>query len=99
MRRKRLILANATEVSIQLPPRSPKLNGYVERANGNHRQEFYETTAEDLNRDYRGGSPVSYGVNQDSALQSRAPVRYDAASPENPAGAATWPPRRTTPLS
>jgi transposase InsO family protein len=25
-----------------LPPRSPKLNAYVERANGTHRQEFYE---------------------------------------------------------
>lgn len=26
-----------------LPPHSPKLNGYVERANGTHRQEFYDT--------------------------------------------------------
>ena len=27
-----------------LPPRSPKLNGQVERANRTHREEFYETT-------------------------------------------------------
>ena len=27
-----------------LPPRSPKLNGYVERANRTHTEEFYEVT-------------------------------------------------------
>jgi transposase InsO family protein len=27
-----------------LPPRSPKLNGHVERANGTHRQEFWQVT-------------------------------------------------------
>jgi len=26
----------------ELPPRSPKLNGHVERANRTHREEFYE---------------------------------------------------------
>jgi transposase InsO family protein len=28
-----------------LPPRSPKLNGHVERANGTHRREFWQVTA------------------------------------------------------
>lgn len=31
-----------------LPPRSPKLNGHVERANGTHRQEFYEVSEIEL---------------------------------------------------
>jgi putative transposase len=31
-----------------LPPRSPKLNGHVERANGTHRREFWECYAGDL---------------------------------------------------
>ncbi len=29
---------------IVLPPRSPKLNGYVERSNRTHTEEFYEVT-------------------------------------------------------
>lgn len=32
-----------------LPPRSPKLNGYVERANRTHAEEFYEVTKADFN--------------------------------------------------
>ena len=31
-----------------LPPRSPKLNGHVERANRTHRTEFWECDAGDL---------------------------------------------------
>ena len=31
-----------------LPPRSPKLNGHVERANRTHRNEFWECYAGDL---------------------------------------------------
>ena len=31
-----------------LPPRSPKLNGHVERANRTHREEFYEVYDGDL---------------------------------------------------
>jgi len=31
-----------------LPPHSPKLNGHVERANGTHRQEFYEVNEVEL---------------------------------------------------
>lgn len=31
-----------------LPPHSPKLNGYVERAHRTHQEEFYEVYAEDL---------------------------------------------------
>lgn len=32
----------------ELPPRSPKLNGHVERANRTHREEFYEVEQVDL---------------------------------------------------
>jgi len=32
----------------ELPPRSPKLNGHVERANRTHREEFYEVEEIDL---------------------------------------------------
>ena len=32
----------------QLPPRSPKLNGHVERSNRTHREEFYEVEEVDL---------------------------------------------------
>ncbi len=32
----------------ELPPRSPKLNGHVERANRTHREEFYEVEEVDL---------------------------------------------------
>lgn len=32
----------------ELPPCSPKLNGYVERANGTHTQEFYEVVDSDF---------------------------------------------------
>ena len=32
----------------ELPPRSPKLNGHVERANGTHRREFWECYAGEL---------------------------------------------------
>jgi len=32
----------------ELPPRSPKLNGHVERANRTHREEFYKVEEVDL---------------------------------------------------
>ncbi len=32
-----------------LPPKSPKLNGHVERSNRTHREEFYEVYDVDLN--------------------------------------------------
>ncbi|MFH2104366.1 MAG: hypothetical protein ABIJ39_13535 [Chloroflexota bacterium] len=31
-----------------LPPHSPKLNGYVERAHRTHQEEFYEVYLDDL---------------------------------------------------
>lgn len=40
-KRKRILL-------FELPPRSPKLNGHVERANRTHREEFYEVYDVDL---------------------------------------------------
>ncbi len=36
---------------VVLPPRSPKLNGYVERAQRTHTEEFYKVTENKLIRD------------------------------------------------
>ena len=65
-----------------LPPRSPKLNGYVERANGTHRQEFYETTAdcpweiEELNKRLREWEHVYNHVRPHQALGYLTPAEY-----------------------
>jgi putative transposase len=64
-----------------LPPRSPKLNGHVERAQGTHRYEFYE--AYDLPWTARGLRPllrhwewVYNFVRPHQALGGRTPAEY-----------------------
>lgn len=65
-----------------LPPRSPKLNGYVERANGTHRQEFYECVADcpwevtELNRRLREWEYVYNHVRPHQALNYLTPAEY-----------------------
>ena len=61
-----------------LPPRSPKLNGRVERANRTHTEEFYEVTdAEATLADLRprslpGSTPTT----------PSAPIRHSATAPQ-----------------
>lgn len=68
-----------------LPPRSPKLNGHVERANGTHRQEFYEVTPDcpwtvmELNRRLRRWEHIYNHVRPHQALEDLTPAQFLAA--------------------
>jgi transposase InsO family protein len=65
-----------------LPPRSPKLNAHVERANGTHRQEFYETTADcpwsvtELNQRLRKWEYVYNHIRPHQSLGYLTPAEY-----------------------
>jgi putative transposase len=67
-----------------LPPRSPKLNGHVERANGTHRREFRECYAGDLElaplqAALRGWEEEYNRVRPHQALGYLTPAAYLAA--------------------
>lgn len=64
-----------------LPPRSPKLNGSVERAQRTHTEEFYEVwdldwTVAALNRDLRAWEEVYNTVRPHQSLGQRTPERF-----------------------
>jgi putative transposase len=64
-----------------LPPRSPKLNGHVERANRTHTEEFHEITPCDwrlpaLNRDLRLWERTYNTVRPHQALGYRTPLEF-----------------------
>jgi transposase InsO family protein len=64
-----------------LPPRSPKLNGSVERAQRTHTEEFYEVwdldwTVPALNRDLRAWERVYNTVRPHQSLGQRTPERF-----------------------
>jgi putative transposase len=65
----------------ELPPRSPKLNGYVERANRTHREEFYEVetighTLEEHNRQLERWQYTCNYVRPHQALDYLTPAEY-----------------------
>lgn len=64
-----------------LPPRSPKLNGHVERANRTHREEFYEVYDVDLcleehNKQLEGWEYVYNYIRPHQALDYLTPYEY-----------------------
>jgi putative transposase len=64
-----------------LPPRSPKLNGSVERAQRTHTEEFYEVwdldwTVPELNRQLRAWEEVYNTVRPHQSLGYRTPQRF-----------------------
>ena len=65
----------------ELPPRSPKLNGHVERANRTHREEFYEVEEVDLsieehNRQLEQWQYVYNHIRPHQALDYLTPNEY-----------------------
>ena len=68
-----------------LPPRSPKLNGQVERANRTHTEEFYEVTPcalsiAELNRELAAWERIYNTVRPHQALAYRTPQEFLARS-------------------
>jgi transposase InsO family protein len=64
-----------------LPPRSPKLNGHVERANRTHTEEFYEVTELEwtvpaVNRQLRQWERIYNTVRPHQALNYRTPHEF-----------------------
>jgi putative transposase len=64
-----------------LPPRSPKLNGAVERANPTHTEEFYQATARSLemkklNRELRQWEKIYNTVRPHQALGYLTPQQF-----------------------
>jgi transposase InsO family protein len=64
-----------------LPPRSPKLNGHVERAHRTHSEEFYEVYDGDLdlvnlNRALQEWEYTYNQVRPHQALDGRTPLEY-----------------------
>jgi transposase InsO family protein len=64
-----------------LPPRSPKLNGHVERAHRTHREEFYEVTdvvwtVAELNRALRTWETIYNTVRPHQALGYLTPQQF-----------------------
>lgn len=64
-----------------LPPRSPKLNGAVERANRTHTEEFYQVTAcslemKKLNRELRQWEKIYNTVRPHQALGYLTPLQF-----------------------
>jgi transposase InsO family protein len=64
-----------------LPPRSPKLNGHVERAHRTHTEEFYEVwdlpwTVKELNQRLLAWERVYNTIRPHQALGYRTPDQY-----------------------
>ena len=64
-----------------LPPRSPKLNGSVERANRTHTEEFYEVhecswTIPELNKQLLGWEHVYNCIRPHHALGNKTPLQF-----------------------
>ena len=64
-----------------LPPRSPKLNGHVERAHRTHAEEFYEVsdlcwTVADVNRQALAWERVYNTVRPHQALAYKTPKQF-----------------------
>jgi putative transposase len=64
-----------------LPPRSPKLNGHVERAHRTHNEEFYEVTPErwalpELNRQLRAWENTYNTIRPHQALGYATPLEF-----------------------
>jgi len=64
-----------------LPPRSPKLNGHVERAHRTHNEEFYEVTPDrwalpELNRQLRAWENTYNTVRPHQALGYATPLEF-----------------------
>lgn len=64
-----------------LPPKSPKLNGAVERANRTHTEEFYEVTPSswtivDLNQELRQWEKIYNTVRPHQALGQLTPLQF-----------------------
>ena len=64
-----------------LPPRSPKLNGHVERAQRTHTEEFYQLydgdlTVRPLNRALRQWEQVYNTIRPHQSLDGRTPAEY-----------------------
>lgn len=64
-----------------LPPRSPKLNGHIERAHRTHREEFYEVTdvvwtVAELNRELQTWEHIYNTVRPHQALGYLTPLEY-----------------------
>ena len=69
-----------------LPPRSPKLNGAVERANRTHTEEFYQVTAcslemKKLNRELRQWEKIYNTVRPHQALGYLTPLHFLRQNP------------------
>ena len=69
-----------------LPPRSPKLNGAVERANRTHTEEFYQVTAcslemKKLNRELRQWERIYNTVRPHQALGYLTPLQFLRQNP------------------
>ncbi len=74
-----------------LPPRSPKLNGHVERANRTHREEFYEVEEvalelEEHNRQLERWEYVYNHIRPHQALDYLTPFEYYQLNFKNPRG-------------
>jgi putative transposase len=71
-----------------LPPRSPKLNGAVERANRTHTEEFYQVAScslemKKLNRELRQWEKIYNTVRPHQALGYLTPLQFlQRASPQ-----------------
>ncbi|MBV8458723.1 MAG: DDE-type integrase/transposase/recombinase [Acetobacteraceae bacterium] len=73
-----------------LPPRSPKLNGGVERANRTHTEEFYEwstanPTVHDLGAELRQWEAVFNTIRPHQALRYQTPAEFCTAYQADPA--------------
>jgi transposase InsO family protein len=71
-----------------LPPRSPKLNGAVERANRTHTEEFYQVTPcalemKKLNRELRQWEHIYNTVRPHQALGYLTPLQFSATTHPN----------------
>jgi len=64
-----------------LPPKSPKLNGHVERANRTHTEEFYEVyptswTVKDINQELRDWEHTYNCIRPHQSLNYKTPLQF-----------------------
>jgi len=73
--------SSAASICFVLPPRSPKLNGSVERANRTHTEEFYQVTPcslemKKLNRELRQWERIYNTLRPHQALGYLTPLQF-----------------------